>query len=469
MATPLTARSPWHVLTVTSLAVFVVMLDSLVLVVAFPDIERSFPAVSAAALSWVLNAYTIIYGALLAPAGRLADRIGRRRAFLLGVTLFTTASVLCGLAPSPAWLVALRIVQAAGGALLSPAALALTLAAFPPERRTLAVALNGAVGALAVVAGPPLGALIVQTVGWSGIFFLNLPIGLLALVVGWRVLAEWRESTIAWPDGLGVTLLIVGVGLLTGGLVQSEAWGWSSPAVLAMLAAGATVLGGFLRRARRVAVPVLDLALFASGPFRRANLANTLFGVAFTAMFFGSVFFLTRIWGFSLVQAGLAITPGPLMVVVGAPLAGRLASRWGHRRLLVVGGLLYAAGALVLLIGAGPTPQFLVRWLPAMVLTGLGVALIIPLLSGAAVQGLSLAQLATGSSVVQALRQFASVLGVALTVLLLGDGVLTAASFAPIFGIMLVGGLAVSAISAGLPQVVVPAREEVAVASEPVI
>jgi MFS family permease len=148
MNTRVGAQSPWYVLAVTSLAVFAVMLDSLVLVVAFPAITQSFPAVSAAELSWVLNAYTIVYGALLIPAGRIADRIGRRRAFLIGVTLFTTASVLCGIAPSPAWLVALRMIQAAGGALLSPAALALTLAAFPPERRTLAVALNGAVGAL---------------------------------------------------------------------------------------------------------------------------------------------------------------------------------------------------------------------------------------------------------------------------------------------------------------------------------
>lgn len=445
-------RSPWLVLTLTSLAVFAVMLDSLVLLIAFPAIQRSFPAVSSAELSWVLNAYTIVYGTLLVPAGSLADRLGRRRLFLLGAGLFTLASLLCGFAPSMGWLIGLRALQAVGGALLSPAALALVLAAFPINQRTLAVSLWGAVGALAVVTGPPLGAWVVETAGWPGIFFLNLPIGLLAVALGRRLLSESHDpAAAAWPDLPGAALLSLGAGLLTLGLVQSEAWGWHAPATPLALLGGLVGLGAFLWRSRAVANPVLDLQLFAERSFRLANLANVLFGVAFTAMFFGSVQFLTGVWDFSLLHAGLAIMPGPVMVVLGAPLAGRLATRLGQRALLIPGGLLYAGGALLLLVGAGPTPQYLARWLPAQLLTGLGVALIIPLLSSVAVQGLPAGKLASGSGVFQALRQFASVLGVALSVLLLGQTPTEAAAFAPIFALMAVAGLSVSLICLGLP------------------
>lgn len=457
-----TIRSPWLVFAITCLAVFAVMLDSLVLLVAFQAIQASFASVDVAQLSWVLNAYTIVYGALLVPAGSLADRFGRRRIFLLGAILFTLASLLCGMASEMSWLIGFRVLQAVGGALLSPAALALVLAAFPIARRTLAVSLWGAVGALAVVAGPPLGSWVVQVFGWPGIFFLNLPIGVLTVGMGWRVLAESRDTSASgWPDLPGVALLCLSAGLLTVGLVQSEHWGWQAPATFAALCGGLVALALFLRRSRGVAHPALDVRLFRERNFRLANLANVLFGIAFTAMFFGSIQFLTRVWGYSLLQAGLAITPGPLMVVLGAPLAGRLATRRGQRVLLIPGGLFYAAGAFLLLAGTGPHPQFLSVWLPAMLLSGLGVALIVPLLSSVAVQQLTPNQLAGGSGVFQALRQFASVIGVTLSVLLLGAAPATANAFAPIFALMMGGGLSVTLMSLGLApgprQVISPA------------
>lgn len=449
--------SPWLVFAITSLSVFAVMLDSLVLLTAFPAIQRSFAAVSDAELSWVLNAYTIVYGALLAPSGALADRFGRKRMFLLGAGLFALTSLLCGLAPDVGWLIGLRAMQAVGGALLSPAALALVLASFPKTRQSAAVGLWGAIGALAVVAGPPLGAWVAQMFGWRGIFFLNLPVGLLAVVLGRRILSESRDQTrTVLPDLAGVVLLCAGVGLLTFGLVQSEVWGWRSLATIGVLLGGVIALGVFLARSRTAAVPALDISLFHDRSFRLANLANILFGIAFTAMFLGSIQFLTRIWDYTLLQAGLAITPGPLMVVAVAPLAGRLAARLGHRALLVPGGALYAAGAYLLLAGAGPTPQFLTLWLPAMLLTGIGVALIIPVLTSAAVQHLAPGRLASGSGVFQALRQFASVLGVALTVLLLGNDPQAPITFASIFALMIGGGLSVSLISLRLAPARLP-------------
>lgn len=446
------SHMPWRILAITSLAVFAVMLDALVLFVAFPAMQRSFNAVSEAQLSWVLNAYTIVYAALLVPAGRIADLIGRKRIFLAGVVVFTTASVLCGLAASPTWLVAIRVAQAIGGAMLSPTSLALTLAAFPANKRAIAVTLWAAVGAVAVVAGPPLGALIIQFFGWPGIFFLNVPIGIAAFILGQRFLAESRDATSgALPDPLGVVLLITGAALIAFGIVQSEAWGWRNVGVLSALLVGVGVLIAFIAQSRRSSSPPLDLTLFANTTFWRANLATFLFNIAFTGMFFSSVLFLTHLWNFTLLQAGLAITPGPLMVVLGAPIAGRIAARRGHRVLLVPGGILYAAGALLLLLTASATPQFVHVWLPANLLAGLGVALILPILSSAAVQHLPADKLAVGSGVNQAIRQFGTVFGVAITVALLGQAN-NLALFSRVWVMMIGSGILVSVISLGIDK-----------------
>ncbi len=443
--------SPWAILAVTSLAVFAVMLDALVLFVAFPSIERSFSGVSNAELSWILNAYTIVYAALLVPAGRFADRIGRKRVFLVGATLFTLASVLCGVASTPSLLISARVFQALGGAMLTPASLALTMNAFPQNKRSLAVTLWAAVGALAVVAALPLGSVIVQLVGWPGIFFLNLPVGLAAVLVGRVLIRESRDETAtALPDLVGVLLLIVGAALLAFSIVQSETWGWGSAWIWGALALGAIVLIAFVIRSSRVASPALDLTLFQDRTFSLSNAALFLFSIGFTAMFFGSILFLTRMWGYTLVQAGLALTPGPVMVVLFAPIAGRIAAVRGHRPLLVLGGLLYASGASLQFLSVTPTPQFLTVWLPAMLLNGIGVALVLPVLSSAAVQNLPPQKLAVGSGVSQATRQFGSVLGVSLALAILGNTPSAIAQFQPVFGLMIAGGLSVSLLSLGI-------------------
>jgi EmrB/QacA subfamily drug resistance transporter len=365
--------------------------------------------------------------------------------------VFTLASVLCGLAPTPAWLIAARVVQAIGGAMLTPTSLALTLAAFPQAQRAIAVTLWGAVGALAVVAGPPLGSLIVQTVGWPGIFFLNLPIGLAAVLFGSARIRESRdESGGRLPDALGIVLLIAGTALVAFGIVQSEAWGWSAPAVYGTLLGGLATLGAFILQSMRSSAPALDLSLFREANFRLGNSAMFVFSVAFTAMFFSSIQFLTRVWGYTLVQSGLALMPGPLMVVVFAPIAGRIAAARGHRILLVPGGLLYAASALFLVLSSSSTPQFLAVWLPAMIMSGIGVALVLPVLSSAAVQSLPPAKLAVGSGVNQAIRQFGSVLGVSLGFVLLGPAPDQAELFQRIFVMMSICGLGVSLLSAGI-------------------
>lgn len=424
------AASPWPTFWLASIAVFLVSLDGTVLFAAFGAVRDGFPGASSADLSWVLNAYTVVYAALLVPAGRLADMHGRKRVFSIGVLVFLLASLLCGLAPQAGWLIAARVLQAVGAALLTPASLAIVLSAFPADRRALAVSLWGAVGGLAAALGPSLGSLVVDRLGWPWAFYLNLPLGLFSAWRGARVLRESRDPDNAAPlDVPGVLLLVIGVGALALGIVRSDALGWRSGAVWGAVAAGLLALAGYTRWARHTPTPAIDMRLFQDRTYRFVNLATVSFGMAFTMMFFGFFFFMTKVWHYTLPQAGVAVTPGPLLVIPVAVLSGRWAARHGHRALLVGGSAIYALGGLWFWTMAGPVPDYLHTWLPGMVLTGVGVGMVLPSLSGAAVAHLPTARLAVGSAVNQAVRQVGGVMGVAVTVALLGHEALALADF----------------------------------------
>src|SRR6187200_630074 len=253
----------WKVLLVTAVAVFMSFLDVTIVNIAFPDIERSFPGASLAGLSWILNAYNVVFAALLVPAGRLADRIGRRRVFLGGVGVFLAASAACAAAPSVTVLVAARVVQAAAGAALVPSSLALLLPEFPLEQRATATALWGATGAVAAATGPSLGGLLVDATSWRWVFLVNLAIGLPALVPARRLLRETREANPGpLPDLVGALALVAGVGLLSLAIVKGQAWGWGGPRVLGALAASAALLVAFVVRSASHAAPVVELGLF---------------------------------------------------------------------------------------------------------------------------------------------------------------------------------------------------------------
>jgi len=414
------AATPWGVFAVASIAVFLVSIDTTVLYAAFGAIRAAFPASTVADLSWVLNAYTVVYAALLVPAGRLVDAHGRKRVFQIGLMLFLAASAACGAASHIGMLIGARALQAVGAALLTPSSLALVLGAFPAERRAIVVSLWGAVGGLAAALGPSVGAAVVDALGWQWAFFLNLPFGLLAWWQGQRRLTEWRSAAGAVPvDGVGIALLIVGVGALAFGIVQADALGWRSPLVLGSGATGLALLLIFIAWARSTPHPAVDLSLFAERTYRHVNLATLSFGVAFSMMFLG-FFFLMQTWQYSLPRAGLAVSPGPLLVVPVAMVAGRIAARVGHRPMLVAGSLLYAAGGLWFYLRAGPAPDYLGTMLPGLVLTGTSVGMVLPSLSGAAVARLAAASFGVGSAVNQAVRQIGSVLGVAVTVALAG-------------------------------------------------
>ena len=304
------------------------------------------------------------------------------------MVVFTIASMLCGVAPNAGLLVVARIGQAVGAAALVPASLALVLQTFPRQKIPMAVAVWGAVGAVAGAAGPTLGAFVVEHFGWRWAFFINLPVGIVSVMLGRRVLPEGRESNPGrLPDPAGVVLLAAGLALTAYAIVQTDVWGWGSARFLGTLTVALALIAVFVWRCSRVPNPLVDLSLFRARNFRWANAAMVVFATGFNAMFLGNVLFLTRVWEYSIMEAGLAISVGPMVVAVMAPFFGRLAGRIGQRRLLIPGGLVWAAGGAFLLAFATTTPDYVGTYLPAVLLTGLGVALCLPQLSSAAVQG----------------------------------------------------------------------------------
>jgi EmrB/QacA subfamily drug resistance transporter len=446
--------APWAVLGTTGLAVFAVFLDTTVLFVAFAAIGADFPSVGPAGLSWVLNAYTIVFAATLIPAGRLADRIGRRRTFLSAVGLFTAASMLCGLAPSVEALIAARMVQAVGAAALVPSSLALVLQTFPRAKVPMAVAIWSAIGAVAGAFGPTLGALAVQHLSWRWAFYLNLPVGLISFALGRRLLPEGREAKPGpFPDLLTIGLLVSSLGAMAYAFVESTEWGWTSARFGGVLGFSLFALVGFVVRSRRVPNPLFDLRLFESPRFRLANAATLVFSLGFSAMFLGNVLFLTRVWGYPILRAGLVISVGPVVVALTAPFLGKLAGRIGQRALLLPGGLVWGSGALLLLLTATPEPHYLTQYLPAILLTGMGVSLVLPQLGSSAVQGLPADSLGAGSAVNQAIRNLGGTLGVALVIAFTGDqtGPAAMSGFHHTWLLLIGSGLSVSAISFFLP------------------
>lgn len=441
------AASPWPVFAVTSVAVFLVSLDGTMLYSIFEAVWAGFAGASAAEMSWVLNAYTIVFAAMLIPAGGLADAYGKRRVFVGGVILFSLASALCGLADSVSLLVAARALQALGAALLTPASLSIVLDVFPRERRALAVSAWGAVGGFAAAIGPSLGSYIEQSMGWHWAFLINVPVAALALLAGARRLPAAKASgRPARVDLIGMALLMVALGALALAIVDLEGPQAGVARFVGTLAVSMAALTAFVAWARVAPAPLVDLNLFRIPGYSIVNLATLSFGVAFAMMFFTFFFFMEHVWHLDRVSAGLAIMPGPLTVVPVAIVTGRLAGRLGYRRFLVGGSLVYAASGLWFLLVPGTEPAYLTHWLPGLFLSGMGVGLVMPSLSGAAVSQLPAERYAVGSAVNQATRQMGAVIGVALTVLLLGHGALARADFNIVYGLHVVLALLTAAL-----------------------
>lgn len=432
-------------LMIASLATLATFLDTTILYVAFPDIRATFADTSASELSWVLNAYTIVFAALLIPAGKLADRVGHRRVFLAGSTVFTVASLACALAPTAEALIVFRIVQATGAAALIPSSLALVMYAFSHDQLPRAVAIWGVAGAVAGALGPTLGAAVVEGLGWRWAFLINLPVGVYTVVAGLRHLHESRDPETRVPSLVGVALIAGAAGLLSYGVVGSEEVGWLDPRTLLALAAGFLTLLVFVAHQRRTTAPALDLELFRIPNFTWGNLAMLVFGTAFSALFFGSILFLTQVWDWSIFQAGLGVAPGPALVALVAPRAGKLAGRIGQRPILLAGGVLYASSGLYRLVMLGPEIHYLRDFFPSMVLSGLGVGFVFPQLSSVVAQALPHNRRGVGGAALQANRQFGGTFGVALTIAFLGTSA-ALVGFDRIWWLIVAGGLLTSAL-----------------------
>ncbi len=436
---------------VVCLGAFMAGLDLFIVNIAFPALEEEFSSTGLGGLSWVLNAYTIVFAALLVPAGRWADAYGRKRVFLLGLALFTAASAACAAAGSVEALVATRVIQAVGAALLLPTSLALLLPEFPPQQRSVAVAGWAAVSAVAAAAGPPVGGLLVQA-DWRWVFLVNVPVGLIALVVGARVLREAREPGAARPDALGALLLAAGVAALIGGVVQGPEWGWSDPRVIGAWLLSAALLTVVARRCLHHPAPVVDPDLLRIRPFRVAVISAALFFSAFGAMLLTSVLFLTGPWDRDVLQAGLEIAPGPAAAAIFSIPGARLAQRIGMARVGALGTALFSLGGVLWLTRLSDVPDYAGTFLPAMVIGGAGVGLVIPTVTAAAAVVLPPERFATGTAVVSMGRQLGVAVGVAIVVALLGTPQ-TADDFQAAYGFIL-GASVVSGIAlAGLGRV----------------
>jgi EmrB/QacA subfamily drug resistance transporter len=412
------------IVAVLALAVFMSSLDLFIVNLAFPYIGRQYAGTTLGSLSWVLNAYTIVFAAVLVPAGRWADRIGRRKVFSAGLITFTLGSLACGLAPGVPALIAARIIQAAGAGLMVPASLSLLLASVPARSRPAAIGTWSAMGALGAALGPVIGGSLVQ-LDWRWVFWINIPIGVAAVALTSRFVPESKdEHTAGRPDLAGAALLAASVGLIAFALVKAPVWGWSSAAFLGTLAGSAAAGFAMVIRSRAHHAPVIELGLLRSRSFSGAFAASILYYAAFGAFVLNFVEFLTGVWHYSAVQAGLAIAPGPLMVLPFARLVAPLAARLGGPgRVAVIGALVNAAAMLLWFYRIQPDPAYLTHLLPSQLLGGAGVGLTIPALLGAGSSGLPPDRFGTGSGILNMARQVGTVLGVAALIAILSHPV----------------------------------------------
>jgi EmrB/QacA subfamily drug resistance transporter len=402
----------WWALGAMCFALFMIMLDNTVVNVALPSIQRSLNA-STASLEWTVNAYTLSFAVLLVTGGRLGDLFGRRKLFLAGVIIFASASAAIGFSPNDTWLVAWRAVQGSGAALMMPATLSIITNAFPAAERGRAIGTWAGVSALALAIGPVLGGFLVESVSWQSIFFINLPVAVAAVFVTLFAVKESRDETVARTvDFPGVATLTVGLAALVLALVEGNDWHWGSGREIAMYVVAVLGLGAFAVIETRRRVPMVDLSFFRSRTFLGANIVAFIVSFAMLAMFFFLALYMQNIRGYTPLQAGVRFLPSTMMIVLIAPIAGRLADRVGSRPLMTFG-LLCVSGSLFWQSHLTVSSSY-GALLPGFVLMGIGMAFVMSPMSTAAMNSVEPAKAGVASGILSMSRMVGGTFGVAV-------------------------------------------------------
>ena len=403
----------WLVLVTVSLGLFMALLDATIVNIAVPAIMTDLQA-SVAGVSWVLNAYNLGLLVLILAIGRFSDRLGQKRVFLFGLVMFTGFSLACGLAPSIGWLIAFRVGQSVGAAALIPVSLAILLGVFPRSQHGLATGIWGGIGAVAAAMGPTIGGALTQYASWSWIFFVNIPIGLAAILLVARFVPEHRRATSGGLDPVGIGLSAAGFFALTLALIQGNDWGWTSTVIVSLLAAGAVLVVAWVVWELRAPSPLLDLRLFRDRTFAGANGGMLAMGMAMMGSMFLLIIFMVNVMGYSEIEAAIAVTPMPALGALLAPVVGKLLDRVSPRVPAALGMLAMAAGLLLLRQLDADATLWDVSW--RTLLLGVGLGLAMPSLAVAGMSAVPHRAGGAGSGAINWSRQMGFVLGVAVLV-----------------------------------------------------
>lgn len=406
------ANAKWFALAAACAALFMAILDNLVVNVALPTISRDLEA-STTQLQWIVSAYILVFASLQITAGGLGDRLGRKRWFMTGIAIFVGASLLASFARNVETLIAARALQGVGGAFIMPLSLSLISAAFPPEERGKATGIWSAISVSGLALGPVVGGLMVQYVSWHWIFLINVPIGIVALLGTSKFVRESRdESGELAIDIPGTALITAAIAALTWGLIEAGNRGWDDALILSAFAAAAVLFVAFIQVETRVAKPMVPLRFFRSSTFVGANIDAFSVSFLIAGIAFYGTLYLQNVLGFSPVRAGMALIPTVIVMMVGAPASGILINRIGSRILISLGMITAAIGTL-LYMRASPDGRYL-DLLPSYLVTGLGMSMIFAPMTTAVLNSVESSRAGVASAVNGAIREIGNVFGVAL-------------------------------------------------------